>query len=86
MYYPHYDPYYYNRGMPSPNGAVPPHEQSILSGSAKRESESPEHFQEACEVKTENDRGEDLGFKRSQVGCHLQGAQEHLDDQAAHLR
>jgi len=37
MYYPHYDPYYYNRGMPYPPGAVPPHEQSKLSGSAKRE-------------------------------------------------
>jgi len=60
--------------------------QSGGSGSAKRERDSPEHSQEACEVKAENDRGEDLGFKQSQFGGHLQGAQEHLDDQAAHLR
>lgn len=26
MYYPHYDPYFYNRGMPYPPAAAPPHE------------------------------------------------------------
>ena len=37
------------------------------SGSTKRERESPEHFQETNEAKVENDRGEHLRFKRSQV-------------------
>ena len=35
MYYPHYDPYFYNNGIPYPPGAVPPHEQSKMSSQTK---------------------------------------------------
>ena len=47
MYYPHYDPYFYNRGMPYPPAAAPPHEVSKSPNQIKRESKIKQKIADA---------------------------------------